>query len=104
MVYGSSDDIPAFWTDLRVGDAYPNPATDQLSLPLWLPANEPSRATLEVFDRTGRRVEAQTYDQLPPGYQTLVWHRDDALPAGLYLYRLRFGDGEQTFSQRVLLE
>ncbi len=103
MVYGSSDEFQSL-KGAQVGKAYPNPAADQLSLPLWLPANETSRATLEVFDRTGRRVGTQTYDQLPPGYHTLVWRRNGALPAGLYLYRLRFGDGKQTFSQRVLLE
>ena len=103
MVYGTADETQRLG-GARVGEAYPNPAANQLSLPLWLPANGTSRATLEVFDRTGRRVGAQTYDQLPPGYHTLVWHRDGALPAGLYLYRLRVGDGNQTFSQRVLLE
>ena len=103
MVYGTADETQRLG-GARVGEAYPNPAADQLSLPLWLPANETSRATLEVFDRTGRRVGTQTYDQLSPGYHTLVWHRDGALPAGLYLYRLRFEDGKQTFSQRVLLE
>ena len=104
LVYGSPDEAQRSGGALRVGDIYPNPATDQLSLPLWLPADETSRATLEVFDRTGRRVGGQTYDQLPSGYHTLVWHRDGALPAGLYLYRLRFGDRKQRFSQRVLLE
>ena len=103
MVYGTADETQRLG-GAQVGEAYPNPAADQLSLPLWLPANETSRATLEVFDRTGRRVGAQIYDQLPPGYHTLVWRRDGALPAGLYLYRLRLGDGKQTFSQRVLLE
>ncbi len=104
MVYGSSDEFQSLNGPLKVGEAYPNPAADRLSLPLWIPSGETSRATLEVFDRTGRRVGAQTYDQLPSGYQTLVWHRDGALPAGLYLYRLRLGDRGQTFSQRVLLE
>ncbi len=102
VVYGSVDAVEFPDGTLRVGDAYPNPATDRLHLPVWLP--NASGATLEVFDRTGRRVGAQIYDQLPPGYRTLVWHRDGALPAGLYLCRLRFGDGKQTFSQRVLLE
>ncbi len=104
VVYGSVDAIQAATGPVRVGDAYPNPASDQLTLPVWLPKDGPSRATLEVFDRTGRRVGAQSYDQLPAGYQTLVWRRDGALPTGLYLYRLRFGDGEQVSSQRVLLE
>ena len=102
VVYGSPDEAQFLDGTLRVGDAYPNPATDRLHLPVWLP--DASGATLEVFDRTGRRVGAQAYDQLPPGYQTLGWHRDSALPAGLYLYRLRFNNGGRVFSQRVLLE
>lgn len=104
VVYGSVDEVQPPGGAVRVSDAYPNPAADQLSLPLWLPANGASRATLEVFDRTGRRVGAQAYGQLPAGYQTLVWRRDGALPAGLYLYRLRFANGGQSFSQRVLLK
>ena len=100
VVYGSVDAVEFPNGTVRVGDAYPNPATDRLHLPVWLP--DASGATLEVLDRTGRRVEAQTYDQLSPGYQTLGWRRDGALPAGLYLYRLRF-DGGRVFSQRVLL-
>ena len=104
LAYGSADEVESLNGAVRVGEVYPNPATSQLHLPVWLPSGVTSRATLEVFDRTGRRVGAQIYDQLPPGYHTLVWRRNGALPAGLYLYRLRFGDGKQTFSQRVLLE
>ncbi len=103
MVYGSSAEAQLLDGAGRVGEAYPNPATERLHLPVWLPNGGTSRATLEVFDRTGRRVGRQTYDQLSPGYQTLVWHRNDALLAGLYLYRLRFAGG-QVFSQRVLLK
>lgn len=104
VVYGSVDAVQPPGGAVRVSDAYPNPAADQLSLPVWLPTNGVSSATLEVFERTGRRVHAQSYDQLASGYQTLVWRRDAALPAGLYLYRLRFENRGQSFSQRVLLK
>jgi hypothetical protein len=102
VVYGAVDAVEFPDGTVRVGEPYPNPATDRLHLPVWLP--NASGVTLEVFDRTGRRVGAQTYDQLSPGYQTLVWHRDGALPTGLYLYRWRFDNGGQMFNQRVLLE
>ena len=88
-----------------VGEAYPNPAADQLYFPIRLPQG--ARLTLEVFDATGRQMDRQHYDQLAAGYQTLTWQRETAgqpTPAGLYLYRWRVEGTDRTFSGRVLLE
>ena len=102
VVYGESE---ALANQLLAGEAYPNPAADQLYLPVRLPQDE--RLTLEVFDATGRRVDKQVYDELAAGYHTLIWQRNTAdrpTPAGLYLYRIHVAGTDRTVSGRVLLE
>ena len=105
MVYGVLDDPALAATQVRVGEGYPNPATDQIHLPIGLPEDYRGGIALEVFDGTGRLVSQQSYEQLSPGYHTLTWQRgaagERATPAGIYLFQLRFAD--RLFNQRFLL-
>ena len=106
VVYGSWDEeISA--TQVQVGQVYPNPATNQIYLPVRLPDGNPQEVTLEVFDAMGRLVDHRVH-HLESGYHTLSWRRSEAsnqaLPAGLYLYRLRFEHTDRIVSGRVLLK
>ncbi len=108
IVYGATDDPALTATQVRVGGGYPNPATDQVHLPIRLPDNYRGEIALDVFDGTGRLVSQQSYKQLAAGYHSLTWQRSaaggQATPAGIYLFRLRFEDTPTSFSQRFLLK
>lgn len=73
----------------------PNPANGGLAIACDLAA--PARVTVEVYDAAGRRVRRLATDlPLPAGTTPLAWDgRDDggnALPSGIYLYRVRGGE------------
>lgn len=83
---------------LSVLPAYPNPFPERVLVPYRLP--KPAAVTFEAFDLTGRRVGLVEHGLRSEGPgEILWWARDEAgraLPAGVYLYRLRAGDQEAT--------
>ena len=97
----AAEDAPAVPEGLALG-AYPNPFTEALRIRFTLPAAAAVR--LDVFDLRGRRVRTLLDGRLPPGAHTAAWDGRDAagaaVPAGVYLYRLRAGTA--TLSQTVV--
>ena len=84
---------------------YPNPMrtgaaakSGQTTIRFILP--QAARADLSLFDALGRRVRVLANANLPAGYNILFWDGKDengaALPTGIYFYRLRAGNFEQT--------
>jgi hypothetical protein len=71
--------LPMAWS------AYPNPATEQLTVTAELPAGTP--VTVELFDALGRRVRQHSQVVPPGGLRHLL--SVGALPAGLYRLQLR---------------
>ena len=107
ILYGSPEALQRLiLTDqVAVGIAYPNPAAEQVMIPMKLP--QPAGAMLEIYDATGRRIWHQSHS-LSAGYQTLRWQRQtlqgQAAPKGLYWYRLHLSGEEEEWSGKVLLQ
>ena len=82
---------------------YPNPFNPQTAICFDLP--EESVVTLEIFDLLGRYLRLLVAEKLPASSQQVVWdgrdERGRAMSSGLYFYRLRAGDFQQT--RRMLL-
>ena len=93
VVMTSAADLPIQESPAQV---FPNPASGQLSI-AWEKANGP--ATLQLFDLQGREAFSCP---LQAGHGTASVQLP-ALPAGLYLYRLRSQSGHQA-SGKIMLE
>jgi hypothetical protein len=66
-------------------DAWPNPFNPSVTLDFTLPAA--GRASLRVYDATGRQVASLLDRELPAGPGRLTW-RPEGLAGGVYLARL----------------
>ncbi|GAB5520972.1 MAG: hypothetical protein RhofKO_32230 [Rhodothermales bacterium] len=83
---------------IELATNYPNPFRSQTALRFTLP--EPAVATLTVYDLLGREVERLADGQHGAGMHQYTW-TPDALPAGLYVYRLQ--TGSTTLSRTLTL-
>lgn len=70
--------------------AYPNPFSTQTTILFTL--EQPGRASLKIYDLTGRHITTLLDGQQSPGEHSLIWDGTDtqgnAMPAGTYFYRL----------------
>ncbi len=72
---------------------YPNPFASTTRIPFDVA--EQTHVTLEVYDILGRRVVSLVDETLAPGrYEAPL--ESDGLVAGMYLYRVRMADYEET--------
>jgi hypothetical protein len=70
-----------------------NPSVGGLSIEFSLPDASP--ASLEVLDLSGRRLVVREVGGLGPGSHVVGLEETRALPAGIYLVRLRHAQGER---------
>ncbi len=81
-----------------LGQNYPNPFNPSTIIPYQLPAAAWVR--LEVFNLLGQRIATLVDQQQPAGFHTAAWNANnaagEAVAAGVYLYRLKAGDQQQT--------
>lgn len=77
-------------TGVVLGEAWPNPATNAVSVPFTLPDYEAEYSVrLEVFDALGRRVALLEDGALGPDFHERVLDLEHAkLNSGIYSYRL----------------
>lgn len=68
-----------------LGQNFPNPFRDATRIPFVL--RRPGRATVLIYDLTGRAVATLLSEMLPAGRHSLAWNPYD-LPSGVYAYRL----------------
>ena len=75
--------------ELRLGGAFPNPASPDLTVAFSLPTREP--ATLELLDIAGRRILLRPVGAYGPGDHVVRLGDGRRFPAGIYLLRLTQG-------------
>ncbi|MEM8484832.1 MAG: cellulase family glycosylhydrolase [Bacteroidota bacterium] len=85
------EEAPGYATKLL--PHYPNPFSDKVQIRFETP--QTVNVSFEVFDMLGRRVSEQTGQSFGPGQHELTF-RPTALAAGLYVYKLKLDDGQQT--------
>ena len=75
---------------ISLGDPYPNPAREMVSVAFTLPeSNYPYQVQLDVYDMMGRKITSLVNGLLPSGFYTYPWIiRPTDSPAGLYTYRM----------------
>jgi hypothetical protein len=78
-------------TGVRLGAAFPNPASGEVSIGWSLPSA--MRTSLRIYDAAGRLVRTFADAVLPAGPHTTRWDRrttsGDAVRPGLYFFELR---------------
>ena len=84
---------------------YPNPFNRGTTIRFALPAS--GKVELAIYDLAGQRVMTLVKEERSAGRYALLWEgRDDhgrELASGVYLYRLRTGDGKQVETRKLLL-
>ena len=84
---------------VRVRPSFPNPFHSQTTIAYHLP--EPAEASVVVYDVRGRQVRTlEDPGSKPAGWHHVPWdgrnQRGDAVPAGVYFYRVRAGTSVKT--------
>ncbi len=88
---------PAIAASHALGSNYPNPF--RVAARTYIPymVNEPGSVRLAVYDMLGRRLRTLVDDTQAAGTKLAEWdgrdERGNALPAGVYTYRLETADG-----------
>ncbi len=88
-----------FAAGFRLGQNYPNPFNPSTAISFELPRN--MQVTLIVTDGLGREVQRVIDGAIRSGGRHTVTFESDALPSGVYYYRL-LGDG-RTETRKMLL-
>jgi flagellar hook assembly protein FlgD len=82
----------------------PNPVTTHTRIDYCLAAA--GRATMSVYDASGRLILVLSDGEQKPGHYTALWNGDDAagrpVPSGVYFYKLTTGMVEATRKTVVL--
>ncbi|MEQ8533216.1 MAG: T9SS type A sorting domain-containing protein, partial [Imperialibacter sp.] len=99
-IYFSGSGNQVIPNQLLLGDAYPNPASTQTTIPLLLPgsANELVDIDLSVYDMNGNKVATLASGKHRPGAYEFTWDIGTAQKravSGLFFYRLSFGDNSR---------
>lgn len=84
------DEVPAIF---NLSQNYPNPFNPSTNIQFSIP--NASQASLIVFNSLGQRVATLVDSRLSSGSHTVTWDAS-AAPSGIYFYRLKAGDTEQT--------
>ncbi|MEM6343730.1 MAG: FG-GAP-like repeat-containing protein [Bacteroidota bacterium] len=90
-----------------LGQAYPNPAPADLTIPFTLPASQNDyQLSLMVTDMMGRPLAELFRGSLPQGFHEVKWDGTNQsgarLPAGVYLFRLSV-EGYDSQGGRIIL-
>ncbi|NDC87635.1 MAG: T9SS C-terminal target domain-containing protein [Bacteroidetes bacterium] len=99
VVSTRSESVEAF--DLTMGKPYPNPASSQVSIPLY--AAQPTQLTVAVYDVLGRRIATPLRDAWITQNETITWDvASESVVPGTYFVRVFAG--EKTISAPVVVE
>ncbi|RMF10863.1 MAG: carbohydrate-binding protein [Candidatus Neomarinimicrobiota bacterium] len=88
----------ALTSDLYVGQQFPNPFHDTLTIPIL--TNREQAVSVSIWDLNGRRVRTWPIRTLSPGLTSIVWtgrnDRGQLVGSGTYLYRIEAGPKDFT--------
>ena len=92
---------------VHVGQAYPNPAFEEVHIPFTLPpSSEPYQLRLTVMNALGQQVAVITEGVFDQGFHEAVWNGTDAsgrsVAAGVYVYRLEVSGSDGTVQSAKL--
>jgi len=94
--------MPELHSRVIFGDAQPNPARGEVTIPIRVPATG-VRARIEVWDLQGRSIWSSDPIALDPGEGLLRWSGHDmegrSVPSGVYFCRITAGS--ETHGERI---
>ncbi|MBN1755806.1 hypothetical protein JW877_06285 [bacterium] len=97
------EDIPEAPFDFRIGDPYPNPFNQRTTIPVKTGVSGKPQYKLTICDIHGDIIY-KSGGSFKTGDDYIFWdgkdNRGDAVPAGLYLFNLRYND--LRYSKRLL--
>lgn len=85
----------------RLHGAFPNPFNPQTEIRFDLV--RPSFVILEIFNTRGQKIRSLLNDRLEAGSHAVVWDAN-GLSSGMYLCRMRTGEGEVAVKRLLLLK
>ena len=85
--------------EYSLGNAYPNPTTNLISIPYVLPDNENS-GTIKIYDLIGNELKSYTVDKT---FNNLTLSTAD-LPGGTYFYQLETSRGVADVKKIIKIE
>lgn len=88
--------------EITVKPNYPNPFNPSTVIPFSLP--EPTEVTLEIFDVLGRKVASPVVNQSFSEGDHEIEFNASGLSSGVYIYRIRFGDGTNVTEKMMLVK
>ena len=93
---------------IAVGEAFPNPMQEQLTIPVSLPDGKINyELQVEIYSITGQLVRKIQNTALPAGYQTLRWDRQNqdgkTVDPGLYFYRVNVNNNDVLNNGRIIV-
>jgi hypothetical protein len=93
---GEIEELPG---QFSLSQNFPNPFNASTNISFAL--SEPQNVVLNVYDLLGREVGTLIDERMPAGAHTTVFDAS-ALSSGIYFYRLRAGDLDETKSMILL--
>lgn len=96
IVDSVSDEDEGTPLTFELSPAYPNPTLGVTTIEFALPQAE--RATLEIFDLSGRRIAVLVNEEMPAGRYSVEWD-SASIAAGTYIYRMIAGS--KVMTQRI---
>jgi hypothetical protein len=101
IIYGSPVGIEgqtALPDQFTLKQNYPNPFNPQTQIEIALPKE--CFVALEIFNILGQKIASPLAEQKPAGYYSVIWDgkssNGEAVPSGVYFYRLTADDFVQT--------
>jgi hypothetical protein len=85
--------VRPFLSEFRLPENFPNPFYYSTTISYSLPIA--AKVTLSIYDITGRLVETLVNYTQQPGIHEVRWDRKQN-PSGVYFYRFKAGEFEET--------
>lgn len=93
-------------SSILLGDAYPNPTSSTIFIPVTLP-DVKNRYDIElvIYNMQGQIIKTLANGRYDPGFYEFEWAgiRESAIPGGVYIYRLLFDDPDIDAIQKRLI-